>query len=74
MLERHGLTVVDSRHIGLYRSLSQMLYSLLVMNRDSFTGRAVHRIALRSGIGRLPVKIDLSDICMVTALKPPRGS
>lgn len=65
MLARYGFEVVWSRHVGMARSVGQIVYSLtsLGKSRQSWP----HRLCVASGLARLPVWLNTFDLMMVVA-------
>jgi len=65
LLAKNGLKVISITHPGIFRSMKQILYSLL------FLGKARHNQWLKSFIDRLdiPVYINTFDIMMLVARK-----
>jgi SAM-dependent methyltransferase len=67
LLKRVGIEVIHFEHCGFYRSLSQILYSILLLGRRRpWQGRAEHWL---KSLSNLSVYINLYDIMMVIGRK-----
>lgn len=66
LLVRHGLQVIHSESCGYYRSVEQILYSVLKVRHN--LGSAYDRL-IRLGIGDKSVYLNLFDIMFVIATK-----
>ena len=67
LLGRHGLEVVHFEHCGYYRSLQQILYSLLILNREGKAGKSLYEM-LKPLFG-INMYANLFDIMFVVARK-----
>lgn len=64
-LDRFGFDVVWSRHVGVSRSVRQVVYSLTSLGRPSPS--RLHRAVAASGLGRWRVYLNTFDLMMVVA-------
>jgi SAM-dependent methyltransferase len=64
-LERFGFEVVEFRHVGMWRSVGQIVYSLTSLGRTHPSW--VHHFSVRSGLGRLRVWLNTFDLMFVVA-------
>jgi SAM-dependent methyltransferase len=67
LLSRYGLQVVNFEHCGYYRSLQQILYSILILNRKGKAGKSVYEM-LKPLFG-INMYANLFDIMFVVARK-----
>jgi SAM-dependent methyltransferase len=65
MLERFGFEVVEFRHIGLARSVGQVVYSLTSLGREKPSW--LHTLCMKSRLGRLWVWLNTLDLMFVVA-------
>jgi SAM-dependent methyltransferase len=64
-LARFGFEIVWSRHVGMARSLGQIVYSLTSLNK---TGPSfLHRVCVGTGLARMPIWLNTFDLMMVVA-------
>jgi len=67
LFEQYGLETVHFQHVGYSRSVQQMLYSLLVLNRETKSRKAIYNV-LRP-LFSFPLYLNLYDIMFVIARK-----
>ena len=67
MFERYGLEIVHIQHVGYSRSVQQMLYSLLVLNRETKLRKGIYNIL--KPLFSFPLYLNLYDIMFVIARK-----
>lgn len=67
MLAQHGLEIVHFQHVGYSRSVQQMLYSLLVLNRETELRKRIYN-ALKP-LFSFPLYLNMYDIMFVIARK-----
>jgi SAM-dependent methyltransferase len=67
LLAKHGLEIVHFQHVGYSRSVQQMLYSLIVLNRETKVRKGIYN-ALKS-LFSFPLYLNLYDIMFVIARK-----
>jgi SAM-dependent methyltransferase len=64
-LGRFGFEVVELRHVGMWRSVGQIVYSLTSLGRAEPS--RLHRFCMGSGLGRLRVWLNTFDLMFVVA-------
>jgi len=67
LFEQHGLEIVHFQHVGYSRSVQQMLYSLLVLNRETEIRKAIYNAV--KPLFSFPLYLNLYDIMFVIARK-----
>jgi SAM-dependent methyltransferase len=67
MFERYGLEIVHFQHVGYSRSVQQMLYSLLVLNRETELRTRIYNTL--KPLFSFPLYLNLYDIMFVIARK-----
>lgn len=67
MFEKYGLEIVHFQHVGYSRSVQQMLYSLLVLNRETTIRKAIYNVL--KPLFSFPLYLNLYDIMFVIARK-----
>jgi SAM-dependent methyltransferase len=65
MLERHGFDVVSFRHVGMARSIGQIVYGLTSLGRPR--PAALYRLCVRLGLSQVNVTLNTFDLMMVIA-------
>jgi SAM-dependent methyltransferase len=71
-LERFGFEMVWFRHVGMARSIGQMVYSLTSLGRGSPS--LLYRLCVKSGLSSLAVPLNTFDLMMVVARRRPTGA
>ncbi|HEX5444302.1 MAG TPA: methyltransferase domain-containing protein, partial [Pirellulales bacterium] len=71
-LERFGFEVVWSAHIGMSRSLGQIVYSLTSLGKARPS--LLHRLCVGSGLARLSLPLNTFDLMMVVARRSAEPS
>ncbi|HEV3021029.1 MAG TPA: class I SAM-dependent methyltransferase, partial [Pirellulales bacterium] len=64
-LARYGFEFVWSRHVGMARSLGQIVYSLTSLGKSAPS--LPHRLCVRTGLARIPIWLNTYDLMMVVA-------
>jgi SAM-dependent methyltransferase len=64
-LKRFGFRIVWKRHVGMSRSVGQIVYSLTSLGRQRPS--PLHSLCLASGLGRLGIWMNTFDLMMVVA-------
>jgi hypothetical protein len=64
-LRRYGFEVVRLRHVGIGRSVGQIVYSLTSLGREAAS--PIYKFCVRSGLARLRLWMNIMDLMMVVA-------
>ena len=64
-LRRYGFEVVRLRHVGIGRSVGQIVYSLTSLGREAAS--PIYKFCVRSGLARLRLWMNTMDLMMVVA-------
>jgi SAM-dependent methyltransferase len=70
-VERAGLKVLGTSHVGYYRGFQAMLYGMFVLGRKPTW---LYHVFTLNGRIDFPIYMNLYDIMMLTARKPPIAS
>lgn len=69
-LQRFGFEMISFRHVGMARSIGQIVYSLTSLHRDRPSW--LYQLCEKTGLSQVQIHLNTFDLMMVVARRQPR--